>query len=59
VRIRRAGVALLEAAPAFSRETEAVGTFLERTAGNMPAQRVDERTGWRREGRFLEYNAPL
>jgi ribosomal protein S18 acetylase RimI-like enzyme len=58
---RGAGVAnaLLAAAVAYAREMGAVGMFLETAMDNVAAQRVYERAGWRREGRFFKYNAPL
>jgi ribosomal protein S18 acetylase RimI-like enzyme len=51
--------ALLERALAFARERGATGMFLETALDNERAQRVYERNGWKREGRFLKYNAPL
>jgi ribosomal protein S18 acetylase RimI-like enzyme len=58
---RRAGIAsaLLERAAAHAREIGATGMFLETAMDNQPAQRVYERAGWTREGRFFKYNAPL
>jgi ribosomal protein S18 acetylase RimI-like enzyme len=57
---RGAGIAtkLLERALAHSREIAAVGMFLETAMDNVTAQRVYERAGWTREGRFYKYNAP-
>jgi GNAT superfamily N-acetyltransferase len=57
---RGAGIAtkLLERALTYSRETAAVGMFLETAMDNRTAQRVYERAGWTREGRFYKYNAP-
>jgi ribosomal protein S18 acetylase RimI-like enzyme len=57
---RGAGIAtkLLERALAYSREISAVGMFLETAMDNAAAQRVYERAGWTREGRFYKYNAP-
>jgi ribosomal protein S18 acetylase RimI-like enzyme len=57
---RGAGIAtkLLERALAHSRETGAVGMFLETALDNLSAQGVYERAGWTREGRFYKYNAP-
>ena len=57
---RGAGIAtkLLERALTYSRETSAVGMFLETAMDNRTAQRVYERAGWTREGRFYKYNAP-
>lgn len=58
---RKAGVAsaLLQCALQHARETGACGMFLETANDNLTAQRVYERAGWTREGRFLKYNAPL
>lgn len=57
---RGAGIAakLLERALTYSREISAVGMFLETAMDNGVAQRVYERAGWTREGRFYKYNAP-
>lgn len=51
--------ALLERALDFARETGAAGMFLETAHDNLTAQRVYERSGWKREDRFYKYNAPL
>lgn len=58
---RGAGIAmaLLERAIEYAREIGAVGMFLETAMDNAPAQRVYERAGWSREGRFYKFNAPL
>ncbi|HZT14171.1 MAG TPA: GNAT family N-acetyltransferase [Candidatus Baltobacteraceae bacterium] len=58
---RRAGIAaaLLERALAHARESGACGMFLETAYDNVTAQRVYERAGWTREGRFYKYNAPV
>ncbi len=60
-RHRKAGIAsaLLARALEHTRETGACGMFLETAQDNAVAQRVYERAGWTREGRFLKYNAPL
>ena len=57
---RGAGVAakLLERAQAYAREIGSTGMFLETAMDNAAAQRVYERAGWTREGRFYKYNAP-
>ncbi|HTA38131.1 MAG TPA: GNAT family N-acetyltransferase [Candidatus Acidoferrales bacterium] len=57
---RGAGIAtkLLARALAYSHEIGAVGMFLETAMDNVAAQRVYERAGWSREGRFYKYNAP-
>jgi GNAT superfamily N-acetyltransferase len=57
---RGAGIAtkLLGRALEYSRETGAIGMFLETAMDNVVAQRVYERAGWTREGRFYKYNAP-
>lgn len=58
---RKAGIAsaLLQRALEHAEETGACGMFLETANDNETAQRVYERAGWKREGRFLKYNAPL
>ena len=58
---RRRGIAeaLLAAAIRHAREAGASGMFLETAYDNVTAQRVYERSGWTREGRFYKYNAPL
>lgn len=58
---RKAGIAsaLLQRAIEHAKETGAGGMFLETANDNETAQRVYERAGWTREGRFLKYNAPL
>lgn len=50
---------LLAAAVEYARRRGAVGMSLETAFDNRAAQRVYERTGWTREGRFLKFNAPL
>ncbi|HET9031055.1 MAG TPA: GNAT family N-acetyltransferase [Candidatus Aquilonibacter sp.] len=58
---RGSGVAaaLLDAACAYACDIDAAGMFLETAFDNLTAQRVYERNGWTREGRFYKYNAPL
>ncbi len=58
---RGAGAAsmLLERAESYAREIGAIGMFLETARDNVTAQRVYERAGWTREGRFYKYNARL
>lgn len=58
---RKAGIALalLQRALEHAKESGACGMFLETANDNETAQRVYERAGWTREGRFLKYNAPL
>ena len=51
--------ALLERGLVHAREDGACGMFLETAYDNTAAQRVYERAGWTREGRFYKYNAPL
>ena len=60
-RFRRRGIAqaLLAAAVRHAQESGASGMFLETAFDNLTAQRVYERAGWAREGRFYKYNAPL
>jgi GNAT superfamily N-acetyltransferase len=57
---RGSGVAsaLLDAACDYARSIGAAGMFLETAMDNLTAQRVYERNGWTREGRFFKYNAP-
>ena len=50
---------LLAASVEYARRRGAVGMFLETAFDNRAAQRVYERNGWTREGRFLKFNAPL
>jgi len=50
---------LLERALDHARAAGAAGMHLETALDNATAQRVYERCGWAREGRFLKYNAPL
>jgi ribosomal protein S18 acetylase RimI-like enzyme len=58
---RRRGTAeaLLAAALKHARDDGASSMFLETAHDNETAQRVYERAGWTREGRFYKYNAPL
>ena len=58
---RRRGVAdaLLAQAKQHALEDGASGMFLETAYDNEDAQRVYERAGWTREGRFYKYNAPM
>jgi ribosomal protein S18 acetylase RimI-like enzyme len=58
---RRRGIAeaLLSAAVRHAKDAGASGMFLETAYDNQTAQRVYERAGWTREGRFYKYNAPL
>jgi ribosomal protein S18 acetylase RimI-like enzyme len=58
---RGRGVArlLIDAAVTEVRGRGASGMFLETAKDNETAQRLYERAGWMREGRFLKYNAPL
>ena len=51
--------ALLERALVHAKEDSACGMFLETAYDNTPAQRVYERAGWTREGKFYKYNAPI
>lgn len=58
---RRQGIAqaLLAAGVRHAQQTGASGMFLETAFDNVTAQRIYERAGWTREGRFYKYNAPL
>lgn len=51
--------ALLVKAVEHAQRDGASGMFLETAYDNATAQRVYERAGWTREGRFYKYNAPL
>jgi ribosomal protein S18 acetylase RimI-like enzyme len=51
--------ALLAKAVEHARNDGASGMFLETAYENVTAQRVYEKAGWTREGRFYKYNAPL
>lgn len=51
--------ALLAKAAEHARNDGASGMFLETAYDNTTAQRVYEKAGWTREGRFYKYNAPL
>jgi ribosomal protein S18 acetylase RimI-like enzyme len=57
---RGAGIAtkLIARAMEYARDIGSVGMFLETAMDNLAAQRVYERAGWTREGRFYKYNAP-
>ena len=55
---RGIATALLDRALTHAREAGAFGMFLETAMNNTAAQRVYERAGWTREGRFYKYNAP-
>lgn len=61
VHLRGSGVAtaLLQRSVEFARQNGASGMFLETAYDNLTAQRVYERNGWIREGRFYKYNAPM
>jgi GNAT superfamily N-acetyltransferase len=50
---------LLDHARLHALRDGASGMFLETAYDNESAQRVYERAGWTREGRFYKYNAPL
>ncbi len=54
---RRQGVAaaLLERAARFAKETGARGLVLETAVDNLPAQRLYERLGWKRETAYHRY----
>jgi ribosomal protein S18 acetylase RimI-like enzyme len=53
------GAMLLEQARLHALGDGASSMFLETAYDNETAQRVYERAGWTREGRFYKYNAPL
>lgn len=50
------GRRLLEAAADFARQTKARGLTLKTAHDNLPAQRLYESLGWRRDSRFCSYN---
>jgi GNAT superfamily N-acetyltransferase len=54
---RRTGIAqaLLDAAVAHARRTNAVWLMLQTAADNAPAQRLYERAGWQRDSAFWTY----
>jgi len=58
---RGAGVgrALLSRARAHAEATGARGLFLQTARDNLPAQRLYESLGWRRDELFLVYELPL
>ncbi len=58
---RRAGVAvaLMREATDFARAMGARGMSLSTAHTNMPAQRLYESLGWKRDEHFREYNLPL
>jgi ribosomal protein S18 acetylase RimI-like enzyme len=59
LRGHRIAGALLAKAVEHARNDGASGMFLETAYENVTAQRVYEKAGWTREGRFYKYNAPL
>ncbi len=56
---RGIGRRLLDRAKEHALADGASGMFLETAYENETAQRLYERAGWTREGRFYKYNAPL
>jgi len=58
---RHRGVAgaLLARALEHARDDGAAGMFLETAHDNVAAQALYEKSGWKRETRFIKYNAPL
>ena len=56
---RGIGAALLQRAVTHALDIGASEMFLETAIDNAAAQRVYERAGWIREGRFFKYNAPM
>lgn len=59
LRGRGVATALLAKAIEHAHSDGASGMFLETARDNETAQRVYEKAGWTREGRFYKYNAPL
>ena len=49
------GLALVERAMRFAADTQADGLTLETSADNHAAQRLYERTGWKRDNEFYRY----
>jgi GNAT superfamily N-acetyltransferase len=50
------GRALLQKALEFSKETKAKGLTLKTAVDNIPAQKLYETEGWKREDKFCSYN---
>ena len=58
-RKRGVGVALLQRAEEFARQTNAKGLELETWVNNVPAQRLYEKCGWKRNVEFYQYTLYL
>jgi ribosomal protein S18 acetylase RimI-like enzyme len=58
-RKRGVGEALLRRAEEFARETNAKGLELETWVDNLPAQRLYEKLGWKRNRDFYQYTLYL
>lgn len=56
IRQRGVGLALLERAREFAIETGAKGLELATATDNIPAQRLYEKTGWKKDLEFLHYS---
>ena len=54
-RKRGVGEALLQRAEEFARQTNAKGLELETWVNNIPAQRLYEKCGWKRNVEFYQY----
>ena len=54
-RKRGVGAALLRRAEKFARQTNAKGLELETWVNNLPAQRLYEKLGWKRNVEFYQY----
>jgi len=54
-RKRGVGVALLQRAEEFARQTNAKGLELETWVNNIPAQHLYEKCGWKRNVEFYQY----
>jgi len=54
-RKRGVGEALLQQAEEFARQTNAKGLELETWVNNLPAQRLYEKCGWKRNEEFYQY----
>src|SRR5208337_3271218 len=58
-RKRGVGVALLQRAEEFARQTNAKGLELETWVNNIPAQHLYEKCGWKRNVEFYQYTLYL
>ena len=49
----------MERAKQWARETGSDGLWLETALDNLPAQRLYERLGWKRDNEYYRYLMPL